>query len=158
MNLVDRSCTPMVSKPALWKQRQSFCFLRPKSAGWVLLWCSSVRLRDSVAGAKLEQLCQEQNVLPLPITSYPPGCLAHGLCIMYVLAPYTSNANPLAVCSLPNSGRGESLRATPVWWYADTHCVLHTSATLQGIFQAAVMLFHRYKGRLISAMWEMYHF
>lgn len=45
-------------------------------------------------------LYQEQNVLPLSITSYPPGCLAHGLCIMYMLV------HPLAACSLPNSGQG----------------------------------------------------
>lgn len=149
------------ANPAPWKQRQSFYFLWSKSAGWVLLlWCSSVSLRDSVADAKLEQLClyQEQNVLPHPIASYPPGCLAHGLCIAHVPAPYTGNAHPLAVCSLPNSGHGENLRATPVWRYADTHCVLRTSTMLQGIFQTAVILLHRYKGRLISAVRKTYHF
>lgn len=60
--------------------------------------------------------------------------------------------NQFSVCSLPNLGHRERLRATPVWWYVDTHCALDTSAVLQGVFQNAAMLFHRYKGRLFSAL------
>lgn len=98
------------------------------------------------------------------LTPSPPthldAFLAHGLCIVHVPAPYTGNAHPLAVWSLPNSGHGENHRAATVWWYANTHCVLYTSATLEGIFhfQTAAILLHMYKGRIISAVWKTYHF
>lgn len=95
--LVDPAC-PGGAKSAIRKYRKSFCFLRTKSAGLVLLsWCSTVRLRDEVADAKLEQLwvCEEQNVLFFPITSYPPECFARELYIKF------------SVRSLPNLGHEE---------------------------------------------------
>lgn len=132
--LVDPAC-PGGAKLAIRKHRKGFCFLSTKSAGLVLLsWWSTVRLRDEVADAKLEQLwlCEEQNVLLFPITSYPPECFARGMYIKFSV-------------SLPNLGHGERYRPTPVWWYADPHFTLDTSTVLQGVFcQNAGMLFHRY--------------
>lgn len=65
----------------------------------VLFKCQIKRFSSRCKTGAAHSLYQEQNVLPLPITSYPPGCLAYGLCIIYLLA------YPLAACSLPNSGQ-----------------------------------------------------
>lgn len=131
----------MRSKPKLLEaETEQFHCLRSKSSGWILLlWCSSVRVGDS-ADVKLEQLSlyQEQNV---PGASSPHHLLPTWMpCTGTVWAGSVLwQCTSTARCLIWVTG---NLRATPGWWHADTHHGLKTSATLQGIFRTAVILFH----------------
>lgn len=76
--------------------------------------------------------------LPLPITSCPPGCPAQGLCFLYELALYSGKAHPVPTATFGSQG----VSGPPLGGDTDTHPGLQASATLQGIFQTAVILIH----------------
>lgn len=90
----------------------------------VLFKCQIKRFSSRCKTGAAHSLYQEQNVLPLPITSYPPGCLAYGLCIIYLLA------YPLAACSCLIQVRGESQGRPYVVMCRYPPCFTHNCNTL----------------------------